>query len=192
MAQPGFPATETGRGDDSNCVMRRAWLPDVVTAAAIVATAALALLTASCGGSPASPASPPGLPAGTAQALAYAHCMRSHGIPGYPDPNVHGNALFSLGGVDTHSPQFQSADETCQKQTGFGHFSAAQQQQGMTAMLKYANCMRAHGITNFPDPFENSQQMGFNLPAGIDPNSPRVKAASKTCQPILPFRLGRV
>jgi hypothetical protein len=111
---------------------RRTWPAGLRTAAAIVAAAALALLTAACGGggSPLSPASPVGLPNGTAQALAHAKCMRSHGIPDFPDPNAHGNILFSLGGIDTDSPQFQAADKTCQKQTGFGHFSAAQQQGG--------------------------------------------------------------
>jgi hypothetical protein len=178
--------------NDDTCVTRlprRAWQAGVLTAAAIIGTAALALLMAACGGSgsPVPPASVQGLPAGTAQALAYARCMRSHGIPDFPDPNPHGNILFSLGSIDTHTPQFQSADTTCQKQTGFGHFSAAQQQQGMAAMLKYAACMRAHGITNFPDPSANSQQMGFNLTGtGIGLNAPKVKAASKTCQPLGP------
>jgi hypothetical protein len=47
--------------------------------------------------------------------------------------------------------------------------------------------MRSHGITNFPDPFENSHQIGFNTNGtGIDQNSPRYKAANKTCQPLLP------
>ena len=54
-------------------------------------------------------------------------------------------------------------------------------------MLQYAKCMRAHGITNYPDPFENGQQMGFNLTGtDIDPSAPKVKAASKTCQPFWP------
>ncbi len=110
------------------------------------------------------PPAPPGQSAGTAQALAYAACMRSHGIPGFPDPNPPGGGgLFSLGNIDVHSAQYQSADKTCQKRTGFGHFSAAQLHQEMTTVLKYARCMRSHGITNFPDPFENSQQVGFNI-----------------------------
>jgi hypothetical protein len=58
----------------------------------------------------------------------------------------------------------------------------------MSAMLKYAACMRAHGITNYPDPSVNSHQIGFNLTGtGIDLNAPKVKAASKTCQPFSPF-----
>lgn len=192
MAQPGSPATETGRADNGarQAPPGRAWPADVLTAAAIIATVALALLTAGCGGggSPALPAGGAGLPAGTAQALAYATCMRSHGIPGFPDPNPPGSGgVFSLGRIDTHSPQFQPADRTCQKQTGFGHFSTAQQQQGMAAMMNYAKCMRAHGITNYPDPSANSQQIGFNLTGtGIDLRSPKVEAASKTCQPFWP------
>jgi hypothetical protein len=148
--------------------------------------AGLALLAAACGGggSPVPPASQPGA---TAQALAYATCMRSHGVPGFPDPNPPGSGgLFSLGRIDPNSPQYQSANMTCQKKTGFGRFSAAQLHQDMNAMLKYAQCMRSRGIANFPDPFANSQQVGFNM-SGIDMNSPRFKAASKTCQPLSPF-----
>jgi hypothetical protein len=163
--------------------------------AAAAAVAAVALPMAACSGSGSSPSSaaPLGLTTMTAQALAYAKCMRAHGITNFPDPTVQDSARskgvgFNLGaGIDTHSSQFQSASKQCQKQTGFGHISAAQLQQGMKAMLNYADCMRSHGITNFPDPFENSHQIGFNLTgSGIDPNAPRVKAANKTCQPLMP------
>jgi hypothetical protein len=83
-------------GDTSD---RRRWAGLRQAGGACVAV--LALLAAACGGggSPAPPASPPGSSATTAQALAYATCMRSHGIPDFPDPNVHGNAEFSLGVV---------------------------------------------------------------------------------------------
>jgi hypothetical protein len=163
--------------------------------AAVATVAGIALLMAACGGggSAATSAGPPTLQSLTAQALAYAKCMRSHGIANFPDPTVQDNARskgvgFSMpSGVDSHSAQFQAASKTCQNQTGFGHISAAQLQQGMSAMLKYAECMRSHGITNFPDPVENSHQIGFNTQGtGIDQNSPRVKAANKACQPLLP------
>jgi hypothetical protein len=54
-----------------------------------------------------------------------------------------------------------------------------------TQALAYAQCMRAHGITNFPDPFENSNQIGFST-TGLDTSSPRFKAANKACQPLMP------
>ena len=160
---------------------------------AAAAVAGIAMLAAGCGGdgSAATSAGPPTLQSLTGQALAYAKCMRSHGIPSFPDPTVQDNARnkgvgFSMpSNVDPHSAQFHAADKTCQKQTGFGHISTAQLQQGMNAMLKYAECMRSHGITNFPDPFENSHQIGFDA-TGIDQASPRFKAANKTCEPLMP------
>jgi hypothetical protein len=164
--------------------------------AGAAAVAGIALLVTACGGgggSAATSAGPPTFQSLTAKALAYAKCMRSQGITSFPDPTVQDSATsktvgFNLGAsIDTHSSQFQSASKKCQKQTGFGHISAAQLQQGMNAMLKYAECMRSHGITSFPDPFENSHQIGFNLTdTGIDQNSPRFKAANKICQPLMP------
>jgi len=57
----------------------------------------------------------------------------------------------------------------------------------MNNLLKVAECMRSHGITNFPDPFENSQQIGFSLNGtGIDMNSSRFKAAQTACRPLMP------
>jgi hypothetical protein len=166
--------------------------------AGVLAAAAVtvALLATACGGgsnSSSSTAGVPSLSSLTDQALAYAKCMRAHGIPDFPDPTVQDNARskgvgFSMpSGVDQHSAQFVSAAKLCQKETGFGHISPAQLQAGMNAMLKFAECMRSHGIASFPDPFENSHQIGFNTSGtGIDQNSPRFKAAQKTCQPLLP------
>ncbi|HEY6275450.1 MAG TPA: hypothetical protein VIX86_03890 [Streptosporangiaceae bacterium] len=155
--------------------------------------AGLALLAGACGGSSSTSPSTAGLLSLqqlTAQALSYAQCMRSHGITNFPDPTVQDNARakgvsFSGAGIDQNSPQFRSANSTCQRQTGFGRISAAQMQAGMNAMLKFAECMRSHGITNFPDPFENSHQIGFNI-TGIDQNAPGFKSAQKACRPLLP------
>jgi hypothetical protein len=55
-----------------------------------------------------------------AKALAYAQCMRSHGVPNFSDPNSRGGGIsFSLSGVDPNSPQFQRAQEACQKLSPF-------------------------------------------------------------------------
>lgn len=171
---------------------RQARLP---RACVLAAAAALALLATACGGvsSSSSTAGLLSLSNLTDQALAYSKCMRAHGIPDFPDPTVQDNAHskgvgFSMpSGVDPHSAQFVSANKLCQKQTGFGHISPAQLQAGMNTMLKVAECMRAHGIANFPDPFENSHQVGFNLDGtGIDQNSARFKAAQAACRPLMP------
>ena len=61
------------------------------------------------------------------QALRYAACLRSHGYPDFPDPTFQVGpgsfgVEFKVGppmGIDTKSPQFQAAAQTCAKLTGF-------------------------------------------------------------------------
>jgi hypothetical protein len=59
-------------------------------------------------------------------------------------------------------------------------------QQGVSQALKFAACMRAHGITSFPEPEVNRNKeniiIGFTPASGIDPNSPQFQAAQKACQ----------
>jgi len=81
----------------------QAWSPTARTAAAIITSAGLAVLAAGCGGSPSSHVAQPGTTAtrssssspGPASvqvngALAFSRCMRSNGIPNFPDPNPSG------------------------------------------------------------------------------------------------------
>lgn len=54
--------------------------------------------------------------------LQIAKCMRSHGVPNYPDPNSNasGSGNSNLGaleqaGIDPNSSQFQTASQTCER-----------------------------------------------------------------------------
>jgi hypothetical protein len=50
------------------------------------------------------------------KALSYAECMRSHGVPGFPDPNSQGDFLVNPSDnidIDELSPQYKSAVKTC-------------------------------------------------------------------------------
>lgn len=86
--------------------------------------------------------------------LAYAACMRSHGVANFPDPSASGG--FQLGaGIDRSSPAFQAAQAKCQKLLGglpdlgsTTHPSAG----ALAQMLQVAQCMRRHGVSDFPDP----------------------------------------
>jgi hypothetical protein len=48
--------------------------------------------------------------------------MRAHGVPNFPDPaDTNGGIGYNLAGVDTHSPQYQSAQQACRSpQSGTG------------------------------------------------------------------------
>ena len=78
---------------------------------------------------------------------------------------------------------YQSANNACKKLAPPVGLTPAEQQQKITGELKYAGCMRSHGITNFPDP--KSDEFGFNL-RGVDTNSPQYQAAQQACRSLLP------
>jgi len=157
------------------------------------ALAGLAILAA-CSSSPpdGSAGSPPAGSSGYQQPLAYAQCMRSHGVPNFPDPNSHGGFDLSsqvvngvVQGVDQTSPQFISANKACQKLLpGGGQGTPAQHRQQMSELLRLAQCMRAHGIPNFPDPTADGS---FSYNSG-DPA--RVHSQMLSCMTLTHFGQG--
>ena len=90
-----------------------------------------------------------------AAGIRFADCMRAHGVPNFPDPQGGGGGSnFQIGaGLDPRSPAFQSAQKACAKLLPGGgplHGHASEQQKLM--MLHLSQCMRKHGLSNFPDP----------------------------------------
>jgi hypothetical protein len=53
-----------------------------------------------------------------------------------------------------------------------------------SAGIKYADCMRAHGVPNFPDP--TSAGGGVQLSGAINTQSPAFQSAQSACQKLLP------
>lgn len=174
--------------------------------AAIIATAALALLAAACSspssaGSGSSPNA--GGSASSPSAVGYSHCMRSRGVPNFPDPGSNGEipkADSQLLGVS--SSQLQAAQRACQHlypATGGSFQQQAQQcyvagdcppaivQQVLTQLRKFARCMRSHGLPNWPDPTTDSQGHAyFNVSAqGIARHSPQVDAKTQECEHVM-------
>jgi hypothetical protein len=120
--------------------------------------AAAALLVAGCG-SPAG-GQTTGLSA-YQKALPFAQCMRSHGVPNYPDPLSNGN-FGDISDSIQHSPQYAGAKQTCTRLHPWNMvLSPHQQEQEMAQLLNFARCMRAHGVPNFSDPTETSSGISF-------------------------------
>jgi hypothetical protein len=128
-------------------------------------------------------------------ALAYVDCMRSHGVPNFPDPTSDGqiNVDFAHGGkdgshassgIDRMSPQYISADQTCRHLLPGGVPTPAQNQQALAQELKFAQCMRNHGEPNYPDP--NPSDPGVVRLIGVDQNSPQFQSAQQVCQTLVP------
>jgi hypothetical protein len=156
--------------------------------AGVLATgiAGIAVLAAACGGGSAGSAGSAGSPGRSNLQIAidYAKCMRSHGAPNWPDPNSQGQFLKTK----TNAADFQapaSAYEACvHLLPNGGELSTAQQQIVAPLMLKLADCMRSHDITNFPDPTVNANGVSVD-PHGLDTSSPQFRAAQQACRKYL-------
>jgi hypothetical protein len=105
--------------------------------------------------------------------LAYAQCMRSHGEPNFPDPSVNGSIQLNSG-VDPSSSVFQSAQTKCQKQHPGGGFpspgtTTTPTPAALAHMFRVAQCMRARGVSQFPDPTTKvpSKSAGFANGDGV-------------------------
>jgi hypothetical protein len=160
------------------------------SAGLLVALAALALGVAGCGGSSGGSGSAPAASgegsSDSTRLVQYAQCMRKNGVPGFPDP-VNGQLQLQAtrgGPVDPSSPQFQAAQQACKSLEPPGLQSgSAQSNQQQSQALKFASCMREHGVPNFPDPQNNG---AFVAGGEIDPNSPQFQAAMTACRKLLP------
>ncbi len=110
--------------------------------------------------------------------------MQTHGVPNFPDPN--GQGAIQGSGINSHSPSFEAANQKCQHLLPNGGQPTAAQKAGAEAQgLKFSECMRQHGITDFPDPPSSGSGGSVSLHAGkgsdLNGNLPRFQAAVKAC-----------
>ena len=126
--------------------------------------------------------------------LAFAQCMRAHGVD-MPDPGANGNVTIGGAGNPVDEATMEAAQNACKSKLPKGAHqpSAAEQKQFQDQAIKYAQCMRQHGI-DMPDPTFSSSGGGAlvrqSLGNGVDPTSSEFQAAQKACQSLLPGRPG--
>jgi hypothetical protein len=120
-------------------------------------------------------------------ALAYSQCMRVHGIKDFPDPNSNGDiALNAQPGsdIDPNNPKYVTADNACKS---LMPAQTAPPADLKVKTLKYAKCMRANGVSDFPDPkADGTLQVRAEPGSDLDPNNPVFKKADTTCKQYLP------
>jgi hypothetical protein len=180
------------------------------TAAGVIATAALALLAA-CGGNGSSSGHGGSANAAgsttSASYVAYSACMRSQGVPNYPDPDSGGQ----LPKPDAHhlgvsSSQLQATQQACQHilpNTG-RTITADSVTQCMMAddcprslvqhLLDeergFAGCMRSGGVPNWPDPtIDPHGRPAFAISIskdGFNPYSKPIWAKGNRCSHLMP------
>jgi hypothetical protein len=157
------------------------------------------VLISACGGS--SPKSKDGIPnkqEAQADAVKFAKCMREHGIEAEASTNgggisihVHasgppkGGSEESGASQPTPPPGIEAAQDACQKylpnEGKPPKLSPAEEAKQREAALKFARCMRSHGV-DIPDP--NGSE-GIELGSNVDPQSATFQAAQKACQGLI-------
>jgi hypothetical protein len=191
--------------------LQQACPPAARTAAAVIATAALAMLVAACGGSAASAGSggspTAGASSSSSSAVGYSHCMRSHGVLNFPDPDSSGQLpKGDAQRFGVSSSRLQAARQACQQLLpnygGAINANSIQQcmmaddcpqalvQQVLNEERNFARCMRSHGVPNWPDPTIDTQgRPVFAISIskdGFDPYSPQIWAKGNECSRLMP------
>jgi hypothetical protein len=132
----------------------------------------------------------------TPSLLAYASCMRSHGVPNFPDPGGKGGipkpALVTALKAVSNS-QAETASNDCEDLLPAGGLSGQPVQtipvQDEQDYLRAVACLRSHGFTNFPDPVFSAGGVHFTIPPSINTNSTQFEQAKLICQKLIPAGL---
>ena len=158
---------------------RPAWFKPFL---AVILLAAAALMIAACGGSASAAGSSGTGQVRVQQALAFAHCMRSHGVPNFPDPDSSGGIVIKKMLLEASYRAPRPARDVCAHllpKYGLVMMTPAQEEQHQRQQLAMAACMRRHGFPDFPDDW--SGNVGQLQSAHIDPSSPQLNAELTKC-----------
>jgi hypothetical protein len=171
--------------------------------AVLLAVTALAL--AACSGGPSSPqvaslgqrsggggsgsgSSAAALPKGNPTQLLdeWAACIRSHGDPNQADPTIDANKdiqIFMVNVPKALENEVHGSTGPCSNYLLAAEIALRGGQpapaDNPAQDVRFADCMRANGVPNWPDPSANGET-DFNG-TGVDPNSPAVQNATKLC-----------
>jgi hypothetical protein len=141
--------------------------------------------------------------------LAFARCLRSHGFPNFPEPSSSGqitHEMLASAGIDPRQPAVLHAADACVSVThgvltkaAVARFAAeqsspsasdsagaptqAQIQQGQQHAVRFAQCMRSHGVPNFPAPTSAQE---FKLYIASSEGSLAFQSAETACRHVLP------
>ena len=118
------------------------------------------------------------------KAVKFAECMRANGVPHFPDPDPKGDFNF---GVDVTREVWVKAVEACKALQPPGSLSAKRTPKQQAATLRFAQCVRDHGVKDFPDPVNGEPVIDtYKIPSSNKPGGMTIlNAATRTCGRIL-------
>jgi hypothetical protein len=123
-----------------------------------------------------------------AATIKFAGCMRSHGVPNFPDPAAPGGTSSTKVAFDPNSPTFKTAAEACKSLlTSIASALPAISPAIQSDLLKAVACMRTHGVPNMPDPtFTNGVPRFTGITKVVNVRSQAFESAFQTCKSLVP------
>ena len=122
------------------------------------------------------------------KAVKFAECMRSNGVSEFPDPGASGkltiDGIVNGSSLDPNTPAFKQAISACKHLEPAGFMGSKRSPQQMDASLKFAQCIRANGVKDFPDPANGQPLVDTNrIPfAATDSGRSILNAAMQKCR----------
>jgi hypothetical protein len=123
-----------------------------------------------------------------AVAVKFSGCVRSHGVPDFPDPTIGSNGLPSWNNswssnAKTQAQALPAAQQACKKDLpNLGPHTYAEKATANAAALKYSDCMRSNDVPNFPDPNGQGLIQINNATGTLDQGSPQFQKAAAACK----------
>jgi hypothetical protein len=118
------------------------------------------------------------------KAVKFAQCMRANGVPHFPDPDPNGDSNF---GVDVTVDVWTKAVNACKALKPPGALSAKRTPKEQSDTLRFAQCVREHGVKDFPDPVNGEPVIDtYKIPSSNKPGGMTIlNAATDACGTIL-------
>jgi hypothetical protein len=114
----------------------------------------------------------------------FAECMRSNGVPDFPDPSANGEFMY---GVSVTPAVFSKAVGACKALQPPGSLSGQRSPKQQSLALKFAQCVRTNGVPDFPDPVNGQPLIDTTkIPSSDSPNGMSIlNAATHKCGGLL-------
>ncbi|HEX4364578.1 MAG TPA: hypothetical protein VHZ75_08520 [Solirubrobacteraceae bacterium] len=119
----------------------------------------------------------------------FAECIRGHGVSDFPDPDAKGEFQY---GVSVSLAVWQKAVGACKSLQPPGSLSSQRSPKQQSASLRFAQCVRADGVKDFPDPVNGEPVIDtYKIPSSNRPGGMTIlNAAVAKCRDRLEIAAG--
>jgi hypothetical protein len=118
------------------------------------------------------------------KAVKFAECIRAHGVSDFPDPDAKNQFQY---GVSVSPAVWKQATTACKDLQPPGTLSSKRTPKQQSASLRFAQCVRDHGVKDFPDPVNGEPLIDtYKIPSSNKPGGMTIlNAATQKCGSVL-------